>query len=219
MRDTFKNELDAINGTLANMGDLVRTAMKHATTSLLTADNALAEQTIRNDNEIDEMQHDLDSRALMVMARQAPVASDLRVLVTALRMSSDFERMGDFAHHIARLARMYVPNQVVPQELASLVQEMGDIADRLVEKLIRVIETRDEDLALQIEVDDDQMDQLQKKIMTMMLDSEWKHGVEVAINLTLLTRYYERFADHAVSISRRVYFLVTGAYAAPREER
>ena len=219
MRDTFKNELDAINGTLADMGDLVRTAMKHATTSLLTADNDLAEQTIQNDNEIDDMQHDLDSRALMVMARQAPVASDLRVLVTALRMSSDFERMGDFAHHIARLARMYVPNKVVPQDLEASVREMGDIADRLVEKLIRVIETRDADLALQIEIDDDQMDKLQKKLMTSMLDASWNHGVEVAINMTLLTRYYERFADHAVSISRRVYFLVTGEYAAPRDQR
>jgi phosphate transport system protein len=217
VRDTFKNELEAINGTLAEMGELVQVAMQHATQSLLNADAKLAEQTIQNDNEIDDMQHDLDSRALMVMARQAPVASDLRVLVTALRMSSDFERMGDFAHHIARLARMYVPNAVLPKELESTVAQMGDIANRLIEKLIKVIETRDEDLALQIEVDDDEMDKLQKKIMTTMLDDSWTYGVEVAVNMTLLTRYYERFADHAVSISRRVYFLVTGEYATPRE--
>jgi phosphate transport system protein len=219
MRDIFKNELDAINESLTEMGALVRTAMRHATTSLLTANNDLAEQTISNDNEIDEMQHDLDSRALMVMARQAPVASDLRILVTALRMSSDFERMGDFAHHIARLARMYAPTKVVPTELEASVKEMGEISDRLIEKLIRVIESRDADLALEIEIDDDQMDKLQKKIMTQMLEPSWSHGVEAAINLTLLTRYYERFADHAVSISRRVYFLVRGEFAAPRDQR
>jgi phosphate transport system protein len=219
MRDNFKNELDAINETLGEMGDLVRTAMEHATTALLTANNDLAEQTIQNDNKIDDMQHELDGRALMIMARQAPVASDLRILVTALRMASDFERMGDFAHHIARLARMYAPNKVVPSELEESIKEMGAIADRLTVKLIKVIETRDADLALEIEIDDDQMDKLQKKIMTLMLEPSWSHGVESAINLTLLTRYYERFADHAVSISRRVYFLVTGEYAAPRDQR
>ena len=112
---------------------------------------------------------------------------------------------------------MYVPNAVLPKELESTVAQMGDIANRLIEKLIKVIETRDEDLALQIEVDDDEMDKLQKKIMTTMLDDSWTYGVEVAVNMTLLTRYYERFADHAVSISRRVYFLVTGEYATPRE--
>ena len=217
MRDTFKNELEGINGTLAEMGELVQVAMQAATKSLLTADSKLAEETIQNDNEIDDMQHELDSRALMVMARQAPVASDLRVLVTALRMSSDFERMGDFAHHIARLARMYAPNPVLPKELEDSVVQMGDIAVRLIGKLIKVIEDRDADLALQIEIDDDEMDKLQKKIMTSMLDSSWSYGVEVAVNMTLLTRYYERFADHAVSISRRVYFLVTGEYATPRE--
>jgi phosphate transport system protein len=217
VRDTFTNELEAINGTLAEMGELVQIAMQNATQALLTADAKLAEQTIQNDNEIDEMQHELDSRALMVMARQAPVASDLRVLVTALRMSSDFERMGDFAHHIARLTRMYVPNNVLPAELHATVGQMGLIATRLVDKLIKVIETRDEDLALQIEVDDDEMDKVQKELMSSMMSDSWTYGVEVAVNMTLLTRYYERFADHAVSISRRVYFLVTGEYATPRE--
>ena len=169
MRDIFKNELDAINESLTEMGALVRTAMRHATTSLLTANNDLAEQTIANDNEIDEMQHDLDSRALMVMARQAPVASDLRILVTALRMSSDFERMGDFAHHIARLARMYAPSKVVPTELEASVREMGEISDRLIEKLIRVIEDRDADLALEIEIDDEDLSEEQiEKLLSVL---------------------------------------------------
>ncbi len=217
MRDIFANELEAINAQLVEMGELVRTAMQDATESLMNADNALAEKTIANDLKIDDMQHELDARALMVMARQAPVASDLRALVATLRMSSDFERMGDFAHHIARLARMYVPNKVVPAEIQPEIEKMARIANGLATKVIRVIQTRDTDLALEVEVDDDQMDKLQQQLMTQMIAPDWKHGTEAAINITLLIRYYERFADHSVSISRRVYFLVKGEFASPRE--
>jgi phosphate transport system protein len=217
MRDIFANELEAINGQLVEMGELVRTAMQHATESLLNADNALAEKTIANDLKIDEMQHELDARALMVMARQAPVASDLRALVATLRISSDFERMGDFAHHIARLARMYSPNKAIPASMEPSITEMAKIANGLVTKVIRVIDTRDTEVALQIDHDDDQMDKLQKNLMSQMTSAEWSEGTETAINMTLLIRYYERFADHAVSIARRVYFLVTGEFA-PQEE-
>jgi phosphate transport system protein len=187
--------------------------MTHATTALLTANLELAEEVIAEDDRIDTIQHDLDNKTLEVMARQQPVASDLRNLVTSLRMSADFERMGDFAHHIARIARMRYPSSAVPAELALTIQSMGNVAVALNNKVTGLLTSRDTEVALQVERDDDEMDKLHRKLFEVLLDDNWAHGIETAIDMTLLGRYYERYADHAVSVSRRVYFLVTGEYA------
>jgi phosphate transport system protein len=213
MRDAFHDDLDAINQTLVDMSTLVSAAMGHATTALLTANLELAEEVIAEDDRVDSIQHDLDNKTLEVMARQQPVAGDLRNLVTSLRMSADFERMGDFAHHIARIARMRYPNSAVPAELALTIQSMGNVAVALNNKVSGLLVSRDTEVALQVERDDDEMDKLHRKLFEVLLDDNWTHGIETAIDMTLLGRYYERFADHAVSVSRRVYFLVTGEYA------
>ncbi len=213
MRDAFHDDLDAINQTLVDMSALVSDAMAHATTALLTANLELAEEVIAEDDRVDTIQHDLDNKTLEVMARQQPVASDLRNLVTSLRMSADFERMGDFAHHIARIARMRYPSSAVPAELALTIQSMGNVAVALNNKVTGLLTSRDTEVALQVERDDDEMDKLHRKLFEVLLDDNWAHGIETAIDMTLLGRYYERFADHAVSVSRRVYFLVTGEYA------
>jgi len=147
------------------------------------------------------------------MARQQPVASDLRTLVTSLRMSADLERMGDLAHHIAKQARMRYPNCAVPPELTVTITEMGRAANAIIDKVSAVMEHRDSVRALEIESDDDEMDKLHRKLIGILLEDSWPHGVEAAIDMTLLGRYYERCSDHAVSIARRVYFLVTGEYA------
>jgi phosphate transport system protein len=212
MREAFQDDLDAINGTLVNIAELVSEAMRQATTALLTSDIALAEAVITQDDQIDEMQHELDARTLNVMARQQPVATDLRVLVTSLRMSADFERIGDFCHHIARIARMRYPASAVPAELNLTIQEMGDCAFRIITKVTGLLESRDLTAALEVETDDDEMDRLHKQLFQILLDDSWPHGIETAIDMTLLGRYYERSADHAVSVARRVYFLVTGEY-------
>jgi len=197
------------------MASLVKVAMSDATTALLNADLALAEKVIAADSEIDTIQHDLDARTINLMARQQPVASDLRTLVTSLRMSADLERMGDLAHHVAKQARMRFPNCAVPAELTATITSMGTVANALIDKLSSVMEHKDAIRALEIETDDDEMDKLHRQLIATLLDDNWKHGVESAIDMTLLGRYYERCADHAVSIARRVYFLVTGEYAAP----
>jgi len=199
------------------MASLVKTAMERATTALLTPDLTLAETVISDDSVIDSIQHDLDARTINLMARQQPVASDLRTLVTSLRMSADLERMGDLAHHIAKQARMRYPNIAVPAELVPIITDMGRVASQLIEKLSVVMEHRDIVRALEIESDDDEMDKLHRTLISTLLDDNWAHGIETAIDMTLLGRYYERCADHAVSISRRVYFLVTGEYAKSAE--
>jgi len=216
MREQFQEELDGVGATLVQMAGLVRIAMENATTALLTADLTLAEKVIADDLIIDNIQHELDARTINLIARQSPVASDLRTLVTSLRMSADLERMGDLAHHVAKAARMRYPATAVPPELSLTIEEMGRVCCKIIEKVSTVLEKRDADRALEIEKDDDEIDALHRKIIQTLLDPNWKHGVETAIDMTLLGRYYERCADHAVSIARRVYFLVTGTYASDR---
>jgi len=214
MRNQFHEELESVSVTLVQMAELVKAAMTDATTALLTADLPLAEKVIQEDSVIDEIQHDLDSRTINLMARQQPVASDLRTLVTSLRMSADLERMGDLAHHIAKAARMRFPGTAVPPELSLTIEEMGRVCAKIIEKVVVVLQNRDAEMALEIEKDDDEMDRLHRKIISTLLEPNWKHGVETAIDMTLLGRYYERCADHAVSIARRVYFLVKGEFAS-----
>ena len=213
MRNAFHDELDGIGTTLLQMAGLAKIAMNDATTSLLTVDLGMAEKVIAADNVIDDIQHELDARTINLIARQQPVATDLRTLVTSLRMSADLERMGDLAHHVAKQARMRYPNSAVPAELVPTITAMGLVADKMVDKLSSVMEHRDTVRALEIETDDDEMDRLHRELIGVLLSKDWSHGVETAIDMTLLGRYYERFADHAVSIARRVYFSVTGEFS------
>ena len=212
MRDVFHEELERINLALVSLGGQIKQALDSATHALLTADLSLAEKVIADDDLVDNAQHQLDAQTIDLMARQQPVASDLRALVTSLRMSADLERMGDMAHHIAKLARMRYPATAVPPELLLTIQEMGRVASKIAEKATNIIKTRDTEAAKMLEKDDDEMDILHRKLFATLLDDKWSHGIESAIDMTLIGRYYERFADHAVSISRRVYFLVTGQY-------
>jgi phosphate transport system protein len=214
MRDAFHEELDAIQATLVTMGEMVSIAMSRSSEALLKADVKLAEQVISEDEKLDTIQHDLEARAINLMARQQPVAQDLRILVTSLRMSADLERMGDLCHHIAKLARMRYPEVAVPAELVKTIESMGTTAVKIIEKSTHVVKTQDLQAAIELETDDDEMDKLHRALFVALLDDSWSHGIEAAIDMTLLGRYYERCADHAVSIARRVYFLVKGEYAS-----
>ena len=198
MRDAFHDELDAIGQSLVGMANLVIGAMDDATTALLIQDLALAEKVIAADDAIDHLQHELDARTIDLMARQQPVASDLRTLVTSLRMSADLERMGDMAHHIAKQARIRYPNRSVPDELVKTIEEMGRVSHKIIDKLALVMESRDLNRAVEIAIDDDEMDKLHRELIAVILDDNRKHGAEVAIDMTLLGRYYERCCDHAV---------------------
>jgi phosphate transport system protein len=193
---------------------MVAVAMERSSAALLNADVKLAEQVISEDEKLDSIQHDLEARAINLMARQQPVAQDLRILVTSLRMSADLERMGDLCHHIAKLARMRYPAVAVPAELVSTIENMGKTAKKIIEKSTHVVKNQDLHAAIELETDDDEMDTLHRALFVALLDDSWSHGIETAIDMTLLGRYYERCADHAVSIARRVYFLVKGEYAS-----
>ena len=214
IRSVFQDELDNVSQSLVDLTAMVSASMTKATTAILSCDLKLAEEVIATDVKIDDYQHETDSRIIDIIARQQPVASDLRALVTALRMGSDLERMGDLAHHVAKVARLRHPNSAVPPGLVSIIQAMGVAAVAITEKTGVVISTRNTEMALEVGRDDDVMDDLHRKLIAVLIEPTWKHGIETAIDLTLLGRYYERYADHAVSIARRVYFLVTGKYAS-----
>ena len=211
IRSVFQDELDGVSQTLLDLANMVSESMGKATDSILNVDLKVAEEVIKADERIDTVQHDLDARIIDIIARQQPVASDLRALVTALRMSADLERMGDLAHHVAKVTRLH-PNSAIPNETMAIISTMGRVAQAMATKTGVVIATRDTDLSREVERDDDQMDDLHRKLISTIIAMNWDKGVEGAIDLTLLGRYFERYADHAVSISKRVYFLVKGTY-------
>ncbi|MCW2691668.1 MAG: phosphate uptake regulator, PhoU [Mycobacterium sp.] len=212
MRDEYHDELQTVTDSLVEMTRLVGSAMSRATRALLDADLTLAESVITADETVDLLYREVEDRALELLARQAPVASDLRTIVTSLRMVADLERMGDLALHVAKVARRRYPGSAIPPELRAVILEMGQIAERIVAKAGVVIATRDIQQAAELERDDDVMDGLHRQLFAELLE-DWQHGMECAVDVTLCGRYYERFADHAVSVARRVVYLVTGEHA------
>jgi len=215
MRDIYHDELDDIGNSLVAMTQLVRAAMERATNALLDGDLSGAERVISDDPRIDALREDLEERSFQMIARQQPVATDLRVLVTTLHVAADLERMGDLARHIAKVARMRFPEVAVPAELRDVISQMGAVALSLVDKVQGVIEGRNIELAEAVEIEDDSMDALHRQLYTLLLGPRWTHSVEAAVDMTLIGRYYERYADHAVSVAQRIVFIVTGKHPEP----
>lgn len=213
MRDAFHEDLDRITDELVEMTRLAGSAMSRATTALLDADVTLAESVIAADEQIDLLRAQLDDRAVDLLARQQPVATDLRIVVTAMHMASDLERMGDLARHIAKVARLRYPDSAVPPEIRGTVVEMGQVATRIVSKAGSIIAAKDVEAAATLSEDDDAMDALHLRVFELLLGDHWPHSTAAAVDITLLARYYERFADHAVAVARRVVYLVTGDWS------
>jgi phosphate transport system protein len=210
MRDAYFDQLDAIVDELVTMTHEVQEAVGRATQALLTADAEIAEKVITDDAIIDAARERVESRSFELLALQQPVASDLRMLVAGLRMVADLERMGDLSVHVAKVARLRVPQVAVPQEVVPTIERMAQVAEKMVGTVAGIIADRDVEGARALEEDDEEMDQLRRSSFRLMLDDSWPHGVEPAVDIALLGRYYERIADHAVSLARRVVYLVTG---------
>ena len=210
MRESYREELDDINHCLVELTNTVGSAMSTATTALLDADVSLADLVIAGDQHIDAVRVSIDERCFTLLARQQPVATDLRAITTAMSTVQDLERMGDLAQHIAKVARMRFPEPAVPQEVRPIFLEAGHVAESLVAKTGLIIAKRDVEGAIELEAEDYLMDELHQQLFRELLSEDWPHGIESAIDVTLLGRYYERFADHAVSVARRVVYLVTG---------
>jgi phosphate transport system protein len=202
--------LDAVKGDLIRMTQLVGSAMNRATQALLDADLAMAESVIAADAQIDVLSSDVEEQCFELIARNAPDREELPELIGALRIAASLERMGDLAEHVAKQARLRYPRLSIPQELRGTFAEMGGLAEAIVSKTGSVIASQDVTLAGDIGRHDAEVDRLHRELFTIVLSPSWPHGVEAAIDVTLLSRYYERYADHAVSVTRRVITIVTG---------
>ncbi len=212
MREAYYDQLDSIIQELVAMTGNVRALLRDATSSLLNADARLAEQVISADDEVDREREVIEDRSFELLAMQQPVAGDLRMLVAGLRMVSDLERMGDLSVHIAKVARLRFPARAIPDPIEATIAKMGDVAEHMVGAAAEVVAERDLDAARALEQQDDEMDQLRQSLFRTLLSDEWNAGVEAAVDIALLGRYYERIADHAVSMARRVVYLVTGEH-------
>ena len=212
MRDTYHDHLDAVVNDLFEMSRLVARAVAQATSALVNADVSVAEQVVSGDEAVNTLYRGVEQQAYDLMARQQPVAGDLRVLVTSLRIVVDLERAGDYAVHLAKIARRRYPASAVPNDLRDTFLSMGRTAEEIVRKAGDVIASRDVDLAAELEGDDDTMDDLQRQLFTEVLQGG-ANDLEAAIDATLAGRYYERLADHAVAVGRRVTYMVTGEHA------
>ena len=200
----------AVNAELVEVAKLVGAAMNLATSALLDADLTIAQQVIQNDDEIDVRTSAVEELCIEIIANDAPTGRDLRIAIGALRIAASLERMGDLARHVAKQARLRYPNTAVPEDLAPTFAHMGRLAEGIINKTAAVITSQDVTLATDIAEDDSEMDRVHRELFTIVLSADWKHGVEAAIDVTLLSRYYERYADHAVSVTKRVVNVVTG---------
>jgi phosphate transport system protein len=214
MREEFRADLAQVSRTLVAMAEAIQAAMRRATDALLKADQTEAEQVCDRDAEIDALYRIVEDKVYDVVARQAPVASDLRVVLTALHVAGDMERMGDLAEHVAKAALRRHPAPVIPPELTQVVERMGEVANQMAGKIATALTSLDAVAAAQLERDDDAMDDLHRQLLQVILGSDWQHGVESAVDAALLGRFYERYADHAVNVGGHVVFLVTGENAS-----
>ncbi|MGB6005506.1 MAG: phosphate signaling complex protein PhoU [Ornithinimicrobium sp.] len=212
MRTAYHEELVTITDQLVEMTRLTASALNRATQALMDADLELAESVITADETIDQIRRNLDNHAVDILARQQPVATDLRILVTSMRMSSDLERMGDLARHVAKVARLRYPETAIPRSLQATFAEMAQLAEQMVMKTGAIIHNNDLEGASRLKKDDDKMDELHRDVFQALFSPEWKGSIEAAVDVTLLSRYYERFGDHAVSVAHRVVYLVTGEW-------
>jgi len=214
MRDQYQQQLDSVLNELVAMTGDVRKALAQATEALLNADASLAEEVITGDLAIDAARERIEDESFDILALQAPVAGDLRMLVASLRMVADLERMGDLSVHVAKVARLRYPESAVPENLVETITAMATTADEMIKAAAEIVETRDVEAARELEAADDQMDKLRRSMFRTLLSKHWDEGVEPAIDMALLGRYYERIGDHAVSMARRIVFLVTGQHPA-----
>ncbi|WP_127820389.1 phosphate signaling complex protein PhoU [Microbacterium sp. CPCC 204701] len=214
MREVFHQSLEDVQGRLVEIAELVTIAIDKATRAFGTSDVALAEDVIEADAVIDEKAIALDELAIEILARQQPVARDLRIVVSALRMSASLERMGDIAEHIAQLTRMRFPERAIPKGLKSTFLKMGQLDVEAARQLAELLRTQDLAFIDPIRNADDQLDELHLSVFEKVLSDSWQGEASATVDATLASRYHERFADHAVSVAKKVLYLSTGEWTA-----
>lgn len=217
MRNAYHEQLSALKLQLAEICGLAGQAMDTATDALLAADLDQAEQVVSENGRIVALSGEAWRHAVDLLALQQPVASDLRAIFSAIQIIADVDRMGELAVHVAKIARRRHPNYAVPEEVRDCFTEMGKVAVKMGDSARDVLLSSDPHKAASLREADDEMDALHRRLFTTLMEHEWRHGVAAAVDVALLARFYERFADHAVEIGRRVVFEATGTRAAEQD--
>ncbi|GAB3602597.1 phosphate signaling complex protein PhoU [Microbacterium aureliae] len=217
MREVFHQSLEDAQSRLVEIAELVTIAIDKATRAFESSDVGLAEEVIESDAIIDEKAIALDELAIEILARQQPVARDLRIVVGALRMSASLERMGDIAEHIAQLTRMRFPERAIPRGLKATFTKMGQLDVEVARTLTELLRTQDMSLAEKIRNADDAVDELHASVFEKVLSDSWRGEAAATVDATLASRYHERFADHAVSVAKKVAYLATGEWETVSE--
>lgn len=213
MRDAFHKELEALDQEIVRMGALVERSTKDATRALVESDRRLAQAVREGDEEIDALFLDIEKRSLMLLAQQAPVAGDLRLIVAILRVVNDLERVGDLSYNIAKLVMVEgfrEPVQPPAKAIQKLVADLGDAAAELMGKAIDAWAAKDEALAADLASQDDRVDELHAQLIASLLELNDQASVGAAIRLAMVGRYFERIGDHAVNMGERVRYFLTG---------
>lgn len=210
MRENYREELESVINDLVSMTDLVKTAVIESSKALVNADLNIAEQVISDDSKIDAMHDDIEQRAFILLARQAPVAGELRTVVASMRMTFELARMGDLAAHVAKIARLRFPEKAVPADLSANFNRMSELAVEMITTAMKTLAERDTAAALTLADEDEEMDMLRREQFKILLGDDWDYGVEAAVDVALLGRYYERIADHAVALGRRIILVLSG---------
>jgi phosphate transport system protein len=210
MRTAFHEELSGLSAQLGEMCGLAVGAMDLATKALLEADLTLAEQVIADHEHIAVLNRRIEETALRLLALQQPVAGDLRMVVGSIHIAADIDRMGALAAHVAGIARLRHPDCALPADVRASFAEMGARAVQLAQTAQEVLLSRDPKKAARLRDEDDAVDAEHRHLFTLLIDHKWQGGVCSAVDVALLGRYYERFADHAVEIGKRVVFEATG---------
>lgn len=217
MRTAYHQELSALSEQLAEMCGLAADALEHATAALMDADLTVAEQVISDHAHIAALNQRAESAALKLLALQAPVAGDLRKIIGSIHISADIERMGALAVHVASISRLRHPDCALPADVRSSFAEMGARSVQLARTAQEVLRSNDSAKAARLQQEDDAVDAEHRHLFTLLIDHKWQDGVCSAVDVALLGRYYERFADHAVEIGRRVVFEATGGLPAHKQ--
>ncbi|MDR4533865.1 phosphate signaling complex protein PhoU [Glutamicibacter sp. PS] len=212
MRKVFQADLQQIGEELIEMSNLVAVAMDRAWESLANADVEIAQEVIAADAKIDFLQNQLDERAIDTLALQGPVASDLRMIVGSLRMSASLERMGDLARHLAQLTRLRFPKRALPSEISGVFNEMAQLDIQIAQAVGELLDTRDLSIASRIIGLNHEVDKLHASVFTAVADPSWNADAPTTVDVSLTSRYLERFGDHGVSVARKVTYLVTGEW-------
>ncbi|MBH0777720.1 phosphate signaling complex PhoU family protein [Nocardia bovistercoris] len=213
MRTEYHEELAHLAELLHRMCVRDRAVIANATNTVITGDVEQAQNAIDIGGEVERMVAEAEGEALRLLALQAPVARELRQVVTGIQLTAALHRMGILGTHIATAARRRHPGLVVPEPVRPLVARMGAAAVAIATSAATVLVTPDPESAAMLDGQDDLMDRLHEELLTTVLDPGWGHGVTAAVDLTLVGRYYERFADNAVEVGRRTIFLATGETA------